>query len=245
MATFLLVQGAWVGGWYWKRVTPLLRAAGHDVFAPTLTGLGERAHLAGPDVGLETHIEDVLGVLTYEDLSNVVLVGHSYGGMVITGVAERAAERLAHLVYFDAFVPADGQSLDSMFPELVAGFRERARSEGKGWRIPPPPAASPIFGLPDPADQEWAGPKLVAQPLRAFEQPVRAADPAASALPRTYIHCTGKTDSDAFAPFAARLKVAPEWHFRDIATGHCAQITMPRELAELLLEAAEPVSASV
>src|SRR5713101_4428932 len=111
MATFVLVQGGWVGGWYWKRVTPLLSAAGHEVFAPTLTGLGERAHLAAPDIGLETHIQDVLGVLTYEDLSNVVLVGHSYGGMVITGVAERAPERLAHLVYFDAFVPTDGQAL--------------------------------------------------------------------------------------------------------------------------------------
>ena len=90
MATIVLVQGAWVGSWYWKKVTPLLRVAGHDVFTPSLTGLGERAHLAGPAIGLETHIEDVLGVLTYEDLTQIVLVGHSYGGMVITGVAERA-----------------------------------------------------------------------------------------------------------------------------------------------------------
>ena len=134
MATFVLVHGAWAGGWYWKRVRPLLTAAGHDVFTPTLTGLGERAHLATPDIGLETHIRDVLGVLTYEDLSDVVLVGHSCGGIVITGVAERAPGRLAHLVYLDAYVPADGQSfLDLLVsPERAAMFREQARTEGDG-----------------------------------------------------------------------------------------------------------------
>lgn len=237
MATFVLVQGAWVGGWYWKRMAPLLLAAGHEVFAPTLTGLGERAHLASPDVGLETHIQDVLGVLTYEDLSNVILVGHSYGGMVITGVAERAPDRLAHLVYFDAFVPTDGQALfDLISPDLAAMFREEAKSQGDGWRIPAPPVESPIFGLPDPADQTWAGPRLAAQPLRTFEEPVQVADPAAAALPRTYIYCASKMPPDPFAPFAAQLKAAMGWRFRELATGHCAQITMPRELAGLLLE---------
>src|SRR5713226_3159825 len=108
MTTFLLAHGGWVGGWYWGRVTPLLGAAGHRVFTPTLTGCGERAHLINPAIDLDTHIEDVVNVIQYEDLRDVVLVGHSYGGMVITGVAEHVAERLAHLCYLDAFVPEDG-----------------------------------------------------------------------------------------------------------------------------------------
>src|SRR5437867_3729519 len=110
MTTYLLVHGGTTGGWMWKRLTPLLRAAGHEVFSPTLTGLGERSHLSNPQIGLETHIQDVLGVLEYEDIWSVILVGHSWGGMVITGVADRASHRLAHLVYLDATVPRDGQS---------------------------------------------------------------------------------------------------------------------------------------
>src|SRR5712692_8234402 len=111
MATFVLVHGAWLGGWCWQRVSPLLREAGSEVFAPTLTGLGERAHLLSLEIDLETHVRDVCGVLECENLKDVVLVGHSYGGMVITGVAERSAKRLSQLVYLDAFVPTDGQSL--------------------------------------------------------------------------------------------------------------------------------------
>src|SRR5215211_1043953 len=116
MATFVLVAGAWHGGWCWRKVTPLLRAAGHEVFAPTLTGLGERSHLAHPDVGLTTHIQDIVNLLEYEDLNDVVLVGHSYSGMVITGVAEQVPGRLAHLVYLDAFVPENGQALVDLLP---------------------------------------------------------------------------------------------------------------------------------
>src|SRR5689334_15631432 len=126
MANYLLVHGAWHGGWCWRRVVPLLRAAGHEVFTPTLTGLGERVHLLTRDVGLDTHAQDVIGVLEYEDLRDVVLVGHSYGGMVITAVAERAAERLAHLVYLDAFVPRDGQSqMDLLGPSSSRCFKSR------------------------------------------------------------------------------------------------------------------------
>jgi pimeloyl-ACP methyl ester carboxylesterase len=111
MATFLICHGAWSGGWAWKKVRPLLRAAGHEAFTPTYTGLGDRAHQASPMVDLETHIQDVLAVIEYEELKDFVLVGHSYGGMVVTGVADRVPERVKHLVYLDAFVPADGQSL--------------------------------------------------------------------------------------------------------------------------------------
>jgi pimeloyl-ACP methyl ester carboxylesterase len=126
MATYALVHGAWHGGWCWKKVTPLLRAAGHEVFAPTLTGLGERAHLLTPAVDPETHIDDVLGVLHYEDLRQVVLVGHSYGGTVITGVAARAADRIGHLVYLDAFVPLGGAVAAGLDGCDTGGDRPRA-----------------------------------------------------------------------------------------------------------------------
>ena len=134
MGTFVLVHGAWGGGWAWRpTVGALLREAGHEVFTPTLTGLGERAHLASPDIDLETHINDIVGVIEYENLHDVVLMGHSYGGMAITGVADRVPERLAHLVYVDAFVPEDGQSLaDLIGPGTAEGMIARAQAEGDG-----------------------------------------------------------------------------------------------------------------
>src|SRR5713101_7446751 len=140
MTTFVLVHGGWVGGWCWRRDTPLLEAAGHRVFTPTLTGLGARAHSYTAPIDLDTHIEDVVSVLQYEDLHEVVLVGHSYGGMVITGAAERAAERLAHLCYLDAFVPEDGQALaDLVGPELRARMQTALQTQSDGWRLPPFP----------------------------------------------------------------------------------------------------------
>src|SRR5512145_2598725 len=140
MATFLICHGAWSAGWAWKKVRPLLRAAGHEVFTPTYTGLGERAHLASRAITLDTHIADVLGVIDCEDLRDIVLVGHSYGGMVATGVADRAADRIARLVYLDAFVPGHGQS---RFDLLPAAERERrlgqSNANGDGWLLPPDP----------------------------------------------------------------------------------------------------------
>src|SRR5215218_3749420 len=139
MATFVIVHGAWSGGHAWRWLRPLLRAAGHQVFTPALTGLGERSHLANAQIDLDTHVLDVVGVLEYEDLLQVVLVGHSYGGMVITGVADRVPERLAQLVYLDAEVPMDGQSeFDLLPPEERAVYEDAARERGDGWRIPPP-----------------------------------------------------------------------------------------------------------
>jgi len=162
MATFLVAHGGWSAGWGWKKMRPLLRARGHELFTPTYTGLGERVHLASPQVELETHIADILGVLQFEDLHNVVLIGHSYGGMVATGVADRAPERLAQLVYLDAFVPRDGQCLfDLLAFETRARMREAAHSVGDGWRVPPIPLP------PDTSaeDVAWATPRRVMQPL--------------------------------------------------------------------------------
>ena len=136
-AAYVLVHAAWHGGWCWKKVAPLLRARGHEVHTPTLTGLGDRAHLINQEIGLETHIQDVVNVLEYEDLNRVILVGHSSSGAVVTGVAERAQERLAHVVYLDAFVPDDGQSLmDLIPPDRRQGMEQRVQAEGKGWLLP-------------------------------------------------------------------------------------------------------------
>jgi pimeloyl-ACP methyl ester carboxylesterase len=234
MATFLLIHGAWFGGWIWKRVTPLLRAAGHEVLTPTLTGLGERAHLARPEVSLHTHVQDVLGVLAYEDVRGVVLVGWSYAGMVITAVAEQAADRLAHLVYLDASVPEDGQAaLDLLDPATRAAREARVRTEGEGWQMLPPPVEQ--FGITAEADARWVRPKLVAQPFKTYQEPVRLTNAAARALPRTYISCTVGPWTSIFAPFARKAQ-AEGWRYRELATGHAAPVLEPQKLADLLLE---------
>ena len=234
MTTYVLVHGAWHGGWCWKKVTPLLRAAGHEVYTPTLTGLGERAHLLTREVGLDTHVEDIVNVLTYEDLRDVVLVGHSYAGMVVAGIAERVAERLAHLVYLDAFVPWEGQSLLELTgPTEGPAVRERAEREGDGWGVPPLPLEA--FGVVDAGDLAWARPRLGLQPLKTFEQPMPQTDPAAAALPRTFIHCSAWA---GFTAYADRARTEPGWRVRELATGHDAMITAPEDLAQLLLNLA-------
>jgi len=233
MATYVLVHGAWHGGWCWQRVTPLLRAAGHEVWTPTLTGLGERSHLASPEIDLNTHIQDVVNVLEYEDLRKVILVGHSYGGMVITGVAERAAERLIHLIYLDAFVPRDGQLLlDLVDQPRRAAIQEHVLPEGL---VPPFPIEA--FGVTAGADVRWVEPKLVPHPLKTLTTPVRLIDPAAVALPRTYIYC-GNPAMGPFDQFAERLQKEKGWRYRELATGHDAMVTMPGQLADLLIEVA-------
>jgi pimeloyl-ACP methyl ester carboxylesterase len=235
MSTLVLVHGAWHGGWCWRHLAPLLRAAGHEVHHPTLTGLGERSHLRTPletGVGLDTHIQDVANVLEYEDLREVVLVGHSYAGMVITGVADRAAERIRHLVYLDAFVPAEKQSLfDISRPESREIFREQARQHGG--LIPSPPPQ--LFGVTDLPAVDWVAARLGPQPVRTFEQPLTLrSDPAAAALPRTYLYCTRGPLVPIFEPFAARVRTDPGWSYRELTTGHDAMITAPHALTAAL-----------
>ena len=236
MSTYLLVHGGWHGGWYWGRVTPLLREAGHEVFTPTLTGLGERAHLLSPEIDLDTHIRDVLGVIKYEDLHDLILVGHSYAGMIITAVAEQSVERLKHVVYLDAFIPENGESLiDLIGEDFAATFRELVEAEGDGWRLPPLPLE--VLGITDERDKDWMRPKLVDQPFKTFSQPVRLEDEtAASRIPRTFIYCNDPAIGpyDRFAEMARR----EGWRYREIATGHFPMVTEPRRTAELLLELA-------
>jgi pimeloyl-ACP methyl ester carboxylesterase len=237
MATFVLVHGAWHGGWCWRRVVPLLRASGHEVFTPTLTGLGERAHLLGAEVGLDTHVKDVLGVVEYEDLNEVVLVGHSYAGMIITSVAEVVPEKLSHLVYLDAWVPVvDGQGMfDIMAPERRDGYREAARVFGGVAVLPPLPLA--VLGITDEEDARWVSSKLVLHPLKTFEDPVKLPSGSARRMPRTYIACTDNPVTvTVFRPFAERARTEANWRYRELPTGHDVMITMPRELSKLLSE---------
>lgn len=258
MATFVLVHGAGGGGWIWKKTAPLLRAAGHAVSTPTLTGCGERVHLNRADVGLETHVLNVVGVLTFGDLTEVILVGHSYGGNVITGVADRVPERLSHLVYLDANVPEDGQALvDLMPPPHGDRYPGRSVERGeewrrRGWLLRPEtdedlPAAEAPFteadfadmlrrGVVTGAEMRWLVRNAVPHPAKTYRDPVRLRHPAALALPRTFIHCTGKQGWDAFAPFAERAKTQPGWRYRAIATEHDAEVYAPGELAALLFE---------
>jgi pimeloyl-ACP methyl ester carboxylesterase len=230
MTTFVLVHGSWHGGWCWRKLVPLLTEAGHRVYAPTFTGLGERSHLISPQVGLTTFIQDLLQVFEYEDLRDVVLVGHSFGGMVITGVAGPMVDRIARLVYLDAFVPEDGQAMfDLLPPEDQADLRRRAKLEGAGWLMPP--YSIDVFGITDPADVAWTAKRLCFMPLLAYEQPVPPRTKAAGSLPRSYIGCTG---FPVFDPIRASIKAAG-WDYHEIATGHDAMITAPSELAEVLI----------
>jgi pimeloyl-ACP methyl ester carboxylesterase len=211
MATVLLIHGGWHGGWCWRWVAPRLRAAGHEVVTPTLTGLGDRAHLVGAlgdSIDLDTHVRDVVELLGYDDLDRVVAVGHSYGGMVLTGVADRAPARLAHLVYLDAFLPADGQALfDLLRPERREALTEAARQHGGGRLVPPPPPA--MLGVTDEERAAWLAVRLTPQPLRTFTQPLRLTVPAPASPPRSYVHCTEGAMALSFAPSSSACAENP------------------------------------
>jgi pimeloyl-ACP methyl ester carboxylesterase len=240
--TFVLVHPAWHGGWCWSKLARRLRAAGHEVLTPTLTGLGERAHLARPDVGLATHVEDVVNVLLFEDLRAAVLVGHSSSGAVVTGAADRAPDRVAHVVYLDAFVPEDGQAILDLVPaERRAAFEALARDEGDGWQVPrfaPPPwprIVREMWGVEDEADAAWLIERLRPTPIGHFRDPVRRGDPEAERLPRTYIRCTA-FPHPGMDRFAAAARRTPGWSCRELAAPHHAAITHPQEVAALLLD---------
>ena len=230
MATILVAHGAWSAGWAWKKMRPLMRQRGHDLHTPTYTGIGERSHLANPEIELDTHITDVLNVLELEDLRDVVLIGHSYGGMVATGVADRAAGRLSQLVYLDAFVPRDGQSLlDLLPPDTASRMREVVKTTGDGWRVPPNPMPP---DTPE-ADLAWAMPRRVMQPVKTFEERLRLTG-AVEGLPRTYIYCTKTPPGDVFGQFARRAKSERGWRHFEIDSSHNPHITIPESFAALL-----------
>jgi pimeloyl-ACP methyl ester carboxylesterase len=236
-AAFVLVHGAGGSEWMWHKVAPLLAAAhpANRVYAPTLTGYGARAHLATPDLGLETHVQDVLGVLEYEDLRRVVLVGWSYAGMVVSAVAERAPERLAHVVHFDASVPRDGESqADRQSAEYRARL-ERLRAEGT-WLRPKPTEAefAPYVERGEMSDDDVRVviSRMRPVPVKTLTDPVRLGNPAAAAIPRTYIWCRQNPSGGALV---TQLRATPGWRCHELNAGHFGLLTHPRELADLLL----------
>ena len=231
---FVLVHGAWHGGWCWRDVAAVLRTAGHQVFTPTMTGLGERAHLLNAQVGLSTFIDDIAAVIRSEELDNVVLVGHSFGGHVINGVADRMPQLLRQLIYLDGLVVQHGQSALSIMPPAVQAERTRTMdAEGLRMTIPSPDQ----FGLSDPAQLAWVMRQLTPHPLKGYTEPLQLQHPLGNGLPKTYIAVT-----DPWYPPLAELRQwvrsQPDWDWRELAACHNAMVSAPLALASLLMELA-------
>ena len=233
--TFVLVHGAWHGAWCWAAVADRLRAAGHRVHTPTLTGLGERADQLSASITLETFVADVRSAIEANDLHEIVLVGHSFGGAVVLGVADAMPERIGHLVLLDAVVLESGQSVfDTMAPEIVAARREAARAHGYGIAMPVPPVT--VFGIPiGHPDAERVERRLTPQPIGPYETPLHLGAPIGNGRPCTYIRCS----DPSYAPLEVSRALArrqPGWTWREIATGHDAMITAPAELSRMLMD---------
>lgn len=241
LVTFVLVHGTSHGGWCWRNLSPLLRIGGHEVYAPTLTGLGERSHLLPKidRITLDTHIEDVTNMLFYEDLSKVVLVGHSYAGMVITGVAAKQPKRLSHLVYFDAYIPSEGESEIDLWPPDV---QAKARTDiANGLKIRPLPSDFPGFlGVTDSKLAAWMQERFTPHPFSTYVDAPPSGSSESAAIPRSYIHCTEghvaswMANMETFAVKARNLG----WKVYELAAGHDAMLTHPKQLARILLEIA-------
>ena len=236
MSCYVLVHGGGHGGWCYQSVARILRSQGHEVYTPTLTGLGEREHLLTPAVDLDMHITDVVKILQFEDLRDVILVGHSYGGMVITGIADRAADRVGHLVYLDAATPENGQSLVDVAGPIITA----ARADGRvvdGMELVLFPGKDPMgfFGVTDPQQIEWMRTRLTPHPWKCFEQKLVLTNEAAMrVIPQTHIVCT------ATLPFrdVDSLKKRAQGRLWDVDTGHDLMISEPDQVASLLLRLA-------
>lgn len=242
-ATFVLVHGAYSGGWAWRKVAPLLRAAGHDVYVTTATGMGDRIHLAEPKINLDTYVTDVVNLLEYEELTDVTLVGHSYGGFIITGAAERVPARLKQLVYLDGLVPEDGQSNYQFwgYNDEGIGFEYRMGLEA-GW-----PGFEVVYAgvadfiqamIKDPADAEWYVAKMTPQPMAVSAQSIKLGNPTAAALPRAFIFCSeekGAAEQDPLTRIAERVRSDSAWVYRELAANHMALVNDPRATTDALL----------
>ena len=237
MATYVLVHGGGHGGWCYQRVAGILRGQGHDVYAPTMTGLGERSHLLWPGIDLDLHVNDIVAVLRYEDLHDVILVGHSYGGMVVTGTADRAAERVGKLVYLDAANPGNGQSLvDVAGPVILATRPAGEVVDGVELVLLPAPGAAAFYGVTDPADIAWMDERLTGHPWKCFEQPLTLTnEDALWAIPQYHVVCTSTLATRDPELMAKAREAGRLW---DIDTGHDLMITEPEKVADALLEIA-------
>ena len=233
MATYLLAHGAGLGGWVWKKVARRLQAAGHEVFTPTYTGLGERAHLGHSAIDIDHHIEDICAVIETEELDRFVLCGHSYGGTVITGVAERMSARIAALVYLDAWLPNSGESSFSRLGEDgEAKIRQAAAAHGDGWRVPMRSAQDQ--GIRDADDRAWYDRHLVGHPIGCMAQPIVHTQPWQRVPSRTFIHCNGAGPTQ-FDAIAAKLETDASWALHHLPCGHMAMVDLPDEVTQILI----------
>jgi pimeloyl-ACP methyl ester carboxylesterase len=243
VATYVLVPGAWLGGWAWRKVATRLREAGHEVYPVTLTGLGERIHLAHPDVNLETHIADVTNVLTWNDLHDVILVGHSYAGIVVTGVADRIPERIATVVYLDSAPLADGQAMTDLYPpEALAAVEQEVTEQGDGWRWPFPGFArlgqdASLRGL-DGADRAWMEAKAAPQPWATYTRSLRVQQEERGTYERVAIACDDVRGlvGAGIPPIVAMTQ--PPWRYLELDTGHWPMFSAPDRLAGMLADLA-------
>jgi pimeloyl-ACP methyl ester carboxylesterase len=238
---FVLVHGGRHGGWCWKHVAPLLRAAGHQVYTPTLTGLGERAHLLSPQVGLDTHVADLVAVFEFEDIRDAVLVGHSYGGMVVNGAMEQVADRVRSLVLLDAHIPRTGESVfDMIGPTRAAAMLASATADGEGWYIPPTDAAH--YGVTDPEDASWLNSRMTAQPLKTYRDPVGSTERAWQ-HPALFVECVPSSlEPHVLERARARSAADPRLRYRVLPASHDAMVTAPEAVADVLFEALDVFS---
>ena len=231
--TFVLLHGSWHGGWCWARVAEPLRALGHRVYTPTLTGLGERSHLLSKDVTLDTWITDLVNVLEWEDLTEVMLVGHSFAGVVITGAADRAPQRIGHLIYLDSLILRDGESAFSTFPpDVTAARRKLAEASPGGLSVAVPPPS--VFGVTDPGDAAWVQAKCTPHPVATYENKMTLKNPVGNGKPATYIAM--KPDFASTAPGRALAKAQPGWRYIELDGAHDAMVTTPQALTDVLLD---------
>ena len=234
-STFVLVHGAWGGSYGFRHVRPRLTATGNEVFTPSLTGIGERIHLAHPGINLSTHIRDVVNTILYEDLEDIVLLGFSYGGMVVTGALEHIGDRVRHLVYLDAFVPGDGESVSDV---RGAGAGRRTIELGEDWSYPPLPRP-----LTDQAAMQWSDARRTNQPVGTFTEPVYLSRPLEDwPFTRTFVKATadpGEAADSAFWRSGRQANGSPAWDYHEIATNHLIPMTHPAELTEILLGVAK------
>ena len=240
MANYVLVHGAWHGGWCYRDTASALRNAGHTVFTPTNTGVGERAHQADQSITLETHVRDVLGCIEAEELDDVILCGHSYGGMLITQLADRIPEKIKTLVYLDAFVPEHGDSLIDLLSkalepdvaqQFIVGFRGDGL-ESNGGMMQPIPAE--VFGILE-KNRPWVERRCVAQALATFEMPVLINPKSTESIPKVFI-LADNWDPSPFRYFAEKYSTHPSWRVTRMPSSHDVMVDMPEELARELMK---------
>jgi len=229
--TFVLVHGAWHGGWCWRRVADLLERRGHLVFTPTLTGLGERSHLVSGAINLDTHIADIVNVIKWEDLRDICLVGHSYAGWTISGAAERVADRISSIVFLDAYMPNDGEQPIDLTTEQIRADMLAAMQKGEVSH-PAPPAA--MFHVNE-KDQAWVDSKLTPQPIGTYTQPIRLTGTREKVAKKTYIRAVRHPQPSFDKAYAAK-KADPSWRAYEVPCGHDVMVDMPERLAEILIE---------